>query len=194
MCLKNETVFVVLLSIHCPILNGIFFALQAGYLERLKSIRTTLKESQFFRTHELIGSSLLFVHDKRKASVWMIDFAKTVPVPDDITINHDSAWKVGNHEDGYLIGLNNLISIFESLIQDDNGNIDQCYKDVGLNKNITQDSLATWSFFKHLFRCGTDEQNHCDFDAAVELLLLRRNAISTDCDDVQKSSTQLLFV
>lgn len=94
------------------------------YLERLKNIRATLAESHFFRTHELIGSSLLFVHDKRKASVWMIDFAKTVPVSDNVNIDHNSAWKVGNHEDGYLIGLDNLISIFDTLVKDDNGNID----------------------------------------------------------------------
>ncbi|XP_063547639.1 uncharacterized protein LOC134755091 [Cydia strobilella] len=77
----------------------------ARYLERLKSIRATLIESHFFRTHELIGSSLLFVHDKRRASIWMIDFAKTVPVPDNVNIDHNSSWKVGNHEDGYLIGI-----------------------------------------------------------------------------------------
>ncbi|XP_049875377.1 inositol-trisphosphate 3-kinase B isoform X2 [Pectinophora gossypiella] len=114
------------------------------YLERLKNIRATLKESHFFRTHELIGSSLLFVHDKRRASVWMIDFAKTVPVPDEVNIDHDSAWKVGNHEDGYLIGLNNLISIFESLLKDDNGNIDQCYsKTLDTSKSVIQDSFET---------------------------------------------------
>ncbi|XP_037293261.1 inositol-trisphosphate 3-kinase A isoform X2 [Manduca sexta] len=94
------------------------------YLERLRNIRATLNESHFFRTHELIGSSLLFVHDKRRASIWMIDFAKTVPVPDNVNIDHNSAWKVGNHEDGYLIGLDNLISIFETLVKDDNGNIE----------------------------------------------------------------------
>ncbi|KAF9420740.1 hypothetical protein HW555_003088 [Spodoptera exigua] len=113
------------------------------YLERLRSIRDTLKESSFFRSHELIGSSLLFVHDKRRASIWMIDFAKTVPVPDNVNIDHDSVWKVGNHEDGYLIGLNNLISIFESLSKDDNGNIDQCYSDVSLEKNVRKDSFDT---------------------------------------------------
>ncbi|XP_045526252.1 inositol-trisphosphate 3-kinase B isoform X2 [Pieris brassicae] len=113
------------------------------YLERLKDIRATLLESPFFRTHELIGSSLLFVHDKRGASIWMIDFAKTVPVPDDISIDHNSAWKVGNHEDGYLIGLNNLISIFESLIKDDNGNVDRPYSDLNLDKSVRRDTLAT---------------------------------------------------
>lgn len=114
---------------------------QIRYLERLKSIRATLHESHFFRTHELIGSSLLFVHDKRKASVWMIDFAKTVSVPDNVSIDHNTKWKVGNHEDGYLIGLDNLISIFESLIKDDNGNIEQCFD--SLDRNVRQDSLKT---------------------------------------------------
>ncbi|KAF9820076.1 hypothetical protein SFRURICE_015145 [Spodoptera frugiperda] len=113
------------------------------YLERLRSIRDTLKESSFFRSHELIGSSLLFVHDKRRASIWMIDFAKTVPVPDNVSIDHNSVWKVGNHEDGYLIGLNNLISIFQSLSKDDNGNIDQCYSDVTLEKNVRKDNFDT---------------------------------------------------
>lgn len=113
----------------------------ARYLERLKNIRATLTESDFFKTHELIGSSLLFVHDKRKASIWMIDFAKTVPVPDNIEINHNSAWKVGNHEDGYLIGLDNLILMFESLVKDDNGNIDQCYSNI--DKNVLPDSFDT---------------------------------------------------
>lgn len=122
-----------------------FILLQPKYLERLKNIKSSLQESQFFRTHELIGSSLLFVHDKRKASIWMIDFAKTVPIPNDLSIDHNSAWAVGNHEDGYLIGLNNLISIFESLLnKDDNGNIEHCYSNVSLDKvDVRQDSLAT---------------------------------------------------
>lgn len=105
------------------------FNFQVRYLERLKNIRATLQESHFFRTHELIGSSLLFVHDKRKASIWMIDFAKTVPVPDNVNIDHNSTWKVGNHEDGYLIGLDSIVSIFESLVKDDNGNISYDSKD-----------------------------------------------------------------
>ncbi|XP_063538810.1 inositol-trisphosphate 3-kinase A-like isoform X1 [Cydia strobilella] len=110
----------------------------ARYLERLKSIRATLIESHFFRTHELIGSSLLFVHDKRRASIWMIDFAKTVPVPDNVNIDHNSSWKVGNHEDGYLIGIDNLISIFETMINENDTNTDQ-----SIEKTVRKDSLAT---------------------------------------------------
>ncbi|XP_037038556.1 inositol-trisphosphate 3-kinase A-like isoform X2 [Bradysia coprophila] len=87
----------------------------AKYIQRLKAIRATLECSDFFTSHEVIGSSLLFVHDRNNASVWLIDFAKTVMLPQDIKISHNGIWSVGNHEDGYLIGINNLIDIFEEL-------------------------------------------------------------------------------
>lgn len=65
----------------------------------------------------MIGSSLLFVHDRYNANVWLIDFAKTIILPEDIKIDHNSKWKVGNHEDGYMIGVNNLIKIFMSMLE-----------------------------------------------------------------------------
>uniref|UniRef100_A0A1L8DYS5 Kinase n=1 Tax=Nyssomyia neivai TaxID=330878 RepID=A0A1L8DYS5_9DIPT len=85
------------------------------YIHRLKAIRVTLECSEFFKSHEVIGSSLLFVHDQSQASIWLIDFAKTIPLPPTVTIDHNNKWKVGNHEDGYLIGINNLIDIFTEL-------------------------------------------------------------------------------
>lgn len=85
------------------------------YTHRLKAIRATLECSEFFAGHEVIGSSLLFVHDRETASIWLIDFAKTVVLPTDVRIDHNCTWSVGNHEDGYLIGINNLISIFEEI-------------------------------------------------------------------------------
>lgn len=92
-----------------------FFCIQPRYIQRLRAIRATLAVSEFFQTHEVIGSSLLFVHDQTHASIWLIDFAKTVELPPQLRIDHYSAWKVGNHEDGYLIGINNLIDIFVEL-------------------------------------------------------------------------------
>lgn len=85
------------------------------YVQQLKSIKVTLEASQFFKAHELIGSSLLFVHNESSALVRMIDFAKTVPLPREVAITHRSPWSEGTHEDGYLLGLDNLIGIFSAL-------------------------------------------------------------------------------
>ena len=60
---------------------------------------------------QLIGSSLLFVHNETKAGVWLIDFAKTIPLPKSVKISHSVPWVEGTHEDGYLIGLNNLTEL-----------------------------------------------------------------------------------
>jgi len=48
---------------------------------RLLDLKDALGESKFFYTHELVGSSLLFVYDERgEAGIWMIDFGKTKKV------------------------------------------------------------------------------------------------------------------
>ncbi|XP_060547910.1 inositol-trisphosphate 3-kinase B-like [Pantherophis guttatus] len=79
------------------------------YLARLENLRQALEESDFFKRHEVIGSSLLFLHDQRgHASIWMIDFGKTLPAPAHSHLRHDVAWTPGSHEDGYLIGLQHL--------------------------------------------------------------------------------------
>ncbi|KAL3875098.1 hypothetical protein ACJMK2_038032 [Sinanodonta woodiana] len=108
-------------SIITKLLNFIDYdeTVMKMYLSRLKALRLTQETSPFFKSHEIIGSSLLFVHDKSgQACIWMIDFGKTAPLPDDMTVDHRSKWKEGNHEDGYLCGMDNLISLFENMCDD----------------------------------------------------------------------------
>lgn len=69
---------------------------------------------------QVIGSSLLFVHDQSNTNVWLIDFAKTLVLPSGVKIDHGSKWIVGNHEDGYYTGINNLVSIFTELLEEQN--------------------------------------------------------------------------
>ncbi|XP_025710398.1 inositol-trisphosphate 3-kinase C [Callorhinus ursinus] len=88
------------------------------YVARLEELREALENSPFFRTHEVVGSSLLFVHDHTGlARVWMIDFGKTVALPDHQTLSHRLPWAEGNREDGYLWGLDNLIHLLQGLAQ-----------------------------------------------------------------------------
>lgn len=82
-------------------------------LARLQNLRVKLEKSPFFRSHEVIGSSILILHDGKRCGAWMIDFAKTIPLPEGVTIDHKSKWVKGNHEDGYLTGLDNLILVLK---------------------------------------------------------------------------------
>eukprot|EP00928_Gymnodinium_smaydae_P021243 TRINITY_DN18271_c0_g1_i1.p1 TRINITY_DN18271_c0_g1~~TRINITY_DN18271_c0_g1_i1.p1 ORF type:complete len:354 (-),score=90.62 TRINITY_DN18271_c0_g1_i1:217-1278(-) len=86
---------------------------------RLEALAETLERSKFFKEHELIGSSLLFaVTNLGEIGVWMIDFNKVGLLPDDIQIDHRSQWQEGNHEDGYLIGLESLQAAWGKLQAD----------------------------------------------------------------------------
>lgn len=85
-----------------------------SYLCRLTEIQQVLCKSQFFKQHEVIGSSLLFLHDlSGRSEVWMIDFGKTTPLAEGELL-HNVPWQEGNREDGYLWGLQNLISTIET--------------------------------------------------------------------------------
>lgn len=88
------------------------------FLQRLLSLRTALEGSKFFEEHEFIGSSLLFAHDSRgHVNVWMIDFGKTF-YHRGSTLDHRKPWFLGNHEDGYLLGLDNLINLFREILEE----------------------------------------------------------------------------
>ncbi|XP_032667804.1 inositol-trisphosphate 3-kinase homolog isoform X3 [Odontomachus brunneus] len=84
-------------------------------LARLRSLRTKVEESEYFETHEVIGSSIFMIYDSEKVGVWLIDFAKTRVVPDGRRLTHRRPWEEGNHEEGFLFGLDNLISAMEEV-------------------------------------------------------------------------------
>ena len=67
-----------------------FYYFKNQYIERLLEIQRLCAQSSFFPSHELIGSSLLFVNDNCKASVWMIDFEKTKKYEGEI--KHNVQW------------------------------------------------------------------------------------------------------
>lgn len=84
-------------------------------LARLHEIRTKLEESSYFQSHEVVGSSLFMIYDDHNVGVWLIDFAKTYPVPPGIKVTHRRPWVQGNHEEGLLYGLDQLISALEDI-------------------------------------------------------------------------------
>jgi hypothetical protein len=102
---------------------------------KLVDLQCRLKESEWFAGQELIGSSLLFVYDQRAevsvsdgiespesegympivGGVWMIDFAHSHAARA-TPLSHEVEWKARSQEDGYLIGLRNLISVLQELL------------------------------------------------------------------------------
>lgn len=64
---------------------------------------------------QVIGSSIFIIYDSEKVGVWLIDFAKTREVPNGRKLTHRRPWEEGNHEEGFLFGLDNLISTMEEI-------------------------------------------------------------------------------
>jgi len=95
-------------------------------VKRLVELRTALQASQFFQSHEFIGASLLFVVDSERVGIYLIDLAKTEPVPEGMQINHCSPWMLGNHEDGVLKGVESLLDLWKMALaelEDQSGSI-----------------------------------------------------------------------
>nr|CAH0098023.1 unnamed protein product [Daphnia galeata] len=87
-------------------------------ITRLKYIRQKFQESSYFQTHEVVGSSILIIYDSQHVGAWVIDFAKTLSLPDGLTVTHRQPWQQGNHEEGWLTGIDNLIRDIEALYCD----------------------------------------------------------------------------
>ncbi|KAI1708749.1 inositol polyphosphate kinase domain-containing protein [Ditylenchus destructor] len=92
------------------IFGGQKWAVRKQLWQRLKTIRAGVEQSQFFKSHEVVGGSLLIVFDSWSADAWLIDFAKATKVPDGVVLDHHSDTSDPN-TDGYLVGLNSLVEV-----------------------------------------------------------------------------------
>lgn len=87
-------------------------------LTRLHAFRAALTVSPFFKENEFIGSSLLFIVDPNGVCMfYWIDFGKTQRLPDGVEVTHMLPWAMGNHEDGILKGVDNLILAWEGVAE-----------------------------------------------------------------------------
>jgi len=110
--------------------------LRDAFAVRLRTLRETLYSSMLFGHFEMVGSSLLFVYDDDETSnfepnLWMIDFAKSIDhspleprevvagvtrrtsAHEGLKLTHCDDWTLGNHEDGYLRGIDSLLELWE---------------------------------------------------------------------------------
>jgi hypothetical protein len=77
---------------------------------------SALSTCDAFMRHAFIRTSILLIYsdETNEATVNMIDLSRAYAAGRRLT--HTQAWAPGNHEDGYLTGLDNLIRVFEDLI------------------------------------------------------------------------------
>jgi len=95
-------------------------AVRAAFTKQLEALQEALEASAWFESNELVSSSLLFLYDDSLFStappgIWMIDFAKTSPLPAGKTLTHRRPWTPGNREDGYLTGIDSLLDMYSRL-------------------------------------------------------------------------------
>jgi 1D-myo-inositol-triphosphate 3-kinase len=110
-CAKLQSQEDVVKHLH-NFLSGATPQAQAKMKDDLLKITQVIPTSQFFKDHEVVGGSLLFVYvpgdaDQTEAMVKFIDFGKTVPRNPGIT--HTEKWVDGNHEDEILPGIANVL-------------------------------------------------------------------------------------
>lgn len=95
--------------------------------QHLKGLRDALDSAEVFAHHAFIRTSLLFVYDaadEDNTKVRIIDFphVKSPGKGADghpIKLSHRVPWTSGSYEDGYLAGLDNMITVFDELLADE---------------------------------------------------------------------------
>ena len=87
----------------------------AGFHQRLSQLREVLERSEWFQSHQLVTTMLLFLYDGEEGStvppgvfIYRLNYAEALP--EGSTITHRLQWESNppNHEDGYLVGLDSL--------------------------------------------------------------------------------------
>lgn len=86
-------------------------AVRQRLVKRLCEMRSRIEQSEYFKRHEVVGSSVFMIYDDNKVGAWLIDFAKTNALPDGTTLTHRLPWVQGNHEEGLLFGFDQLINV-----------------------------------------------------------------------------------
>ena len=136
-CIADEAQVVeAFISFLPPSSTAAASAVGGAMLQRLRDMRTALEGSSWFSKHEAVGSSLLFVYDQAAvrvwggeaeqgassaagANVWMIDFAHTHEAPPSSEpLSHRECSPGSPQGDGYLTGLDHLISVWERVLED----------------------------------------------------------------------------
>jgi len=87
-----------------------------SFAKQLHELRECVEGSELFMSHSFLRTSLLFSYSDvtNTAKIHIIDLSRVSEAGRRLT--HRSPWESGNHEDGYLTGLDNLSRIFESLL------------------------------------------------------------------------------
>lgn len=135
---------------------------------------------------QVIGSSLLFVHDSTgRAKVWMIDFGKTTPLPDGEELTHRASWEEGNREDGYLFGLDSLVDIISSMVNSESWSLTVCF---GSSEMLGQ-PLNSFTSRKH-YSITVSGQIHSSISSGVQDLAF---LIHISLDVIPQPSAWLQF-
>lgn len=87
--------------------------------KQLAELHDICLKSEYVQCREFVGVSLLHVAEASppRATVKMIDFAKTSKLPSGIAVDHMRRWEMGNHEDGLLFGLIQCKSCWDAVIE-----------------------------------------------------------------------------
>merc|ERR1712196_137272 len=95
----------------------------------------------------------------------MIDFAKTKPVPDNLQIDHRTQWQLGNHEDGILYGIDNLVNVFDEVLS--------------RTRHVPSENDADYHWIQSLFCAPFKKWG----DGGEELVVLEENQLQDKNED-----------